>query len=151
MGYEHPTDRQLEASTARVMQWGVVLLVAMVLAFPAYRLFEPAQRDQARALHLQSLTDQGANLFSINCAACHGLSGDGGVGPALNSQQYLGASSDSQTRTLIAIGVPGTAMSPYGQDFGGPLTSEQIKGISTFIHSWEEDAPDRPDWRDPQD
>jgi hypothetical protein len=39
-------------------------------------------------------------------------------------------------------------MSAYSLDYGGPLTSEQIKALTTFVRSWEEDAPDRPDWRD---
>ncbi|MBT8211747.1 MAG: hypothetical protein KJN71_01245, partial [Acidimicrobiia bacterium] len=57
-------------------------------------------------------------------------------------------SSDDQTSLLISVGVPGSQMSAYSLDYGGPMTSEQIKAITTFLRSWEEDAPDRPDWRD---
>ena len=39
-------------------------------------------------------------------------------------------------------------MSAYSQDFGGPLTGEQIKALAIYIWSWEPDAPDRPEWRD---
>ncbi len=39
-------------------------------------------------------------------------------------------------------------MSAYSLDYGGPLTSEQIQSVVTYIRSWEPDAPDRPDWRD---
>ena len=39
-------------------------------------------------------------------------------------------------------------MSAYSLDFGGPLTTEQIKAVTQFIRSWESDAPDRPDWRE---
>lgn len=146
-GFRH--DEELDRDTNRWMLWGVVLLGAMVLAFPFYRWFEPASRDEARETVQQSLVAQGEELYSLNCSACHGLNGEGGVGPALNSKQFLQASSDEQTQLIIAVGVPGTQMNAYSLDHGGPLTSEQIKAMATFIRSWEEDAPDRPDWREP--
>ncbi len=149
MPYEHSHDAEIEESTNRVMTWGVGLLAAMVLAFPLYRFVEPSARDEARALQLQSLEAQGSQLFQQNCAACHGLNGEGGIGPALNSQQYLQAASDTQTRLIVSVGVPGTQMAAWSLDYGGTLTSEQIKAISTFIHSWEQTAPDVPNWRTP--
>lgn len=149
MAYKHERDQDVEATTDRVMLWGIFLLAAMVLAFPLYRLVEPASRQEARALQLQSLQQQGRDLYQLNCSSCHGLNGEGGVGPALNSQQFLQASTDRQTELLISVGVPGSAMGAYSQDYGGPLTSEQIKALATFIRSWEEDAPDVPNWRDP--
>ncbi len=150
MPYRHRTDRDIDADTNRIMVWGVVLLAAMVLAFPLYLLVEPTNRAEARDLQLQSLQGQGKDLFQLNCSSCHDLNGEGGVGPALNSQQFLQASTDRQTELLISVGVPGSAMGAYSQDFGGPLTSEQIKALATFIRSWEENAPDVPDWRTPQ-
>ncbi|MDH3517352.1 MAG: cytochrome c [Acidimicrobiia bacterium] len=150
MPFRYPTDRDIDAATNRVMLWGVFLLAAMVLAFPLYLLVEPTNRAAARELQLQSLEGQGKDLYQLNCSACHGLNGEGGVGPALNSQQFLLESSDKQTELLIAVGVPGSPMGAYSQDHGGPLTSEQIKALATFIRSWEEEAPDVPDWRNPQ-
>jgi mono/diheme cytochrome c family protein len=132
------------------MRWGVGLLAAMVVAFPFYRVFEPANRQEARARVLASLADQGADIWALNCSSCHGLNGEGGIGPALNSRQFLQAAAGDQIRLLVAVGVPGTAMSPYSLDFGGPLTSEQIKAVVTYLRSWEPNAPDRPDWRTPE-
>lgn len=150
MPYRYRTDRDIDADTNRIMVWGVVLLAAMVLAFPLYLLVEPTNRAEARDLQLQSLQGQGKDLFQLNCSSCHGLNGEGALGPALNSQQFLQASTDRQTELLISVGVPGSTMGAYSQDFGGPLTSEQIKALATFIRSWEENAPDVPDWRTPQ-
>ena len=62
---------------------------------------------------------------------------------------FLQAATDEQARTLIAVGIPGSQMSAYSLDHGGPLTSEQIKALATFIRSWEDDAPDVPNWRNP--
>ncbi len=150
MPYEHENDSSIEAETNRVMLLGVGLLAALVLAFPLYRLWEPSNREQSRELHLSSLEEQGSDLFQLNCSSCHGLNGEGGVGPALNSIQFLQASSDEQTELLVSVGVPGSQMSAYSLDYGGPLTSEQIRALAIFIRSWEEDAPDVPDWRTPQ-
>ena len=149
MAYRHENDEDIDVATNRIMMWGVGLLGAMVLAFPLYRFVEPANREEAREVQLVSLQEQGSDLFQLNCSACHGLNGEGGIGPALNSIQFLQASSDEQTALLIAVGVPGSQMSAYSLDHGGPLTSEQIKALATFIRSWEDDAPDIPYWRNP--
>ncbi|NNE96645.1 MAG: cytochrome c [Acidimicrobiales bacterium] len=145
MPYE--VDEELEASTNRVMMIGAALMFVLAAVFPLYRWFEPTNREEARETNLASLADSGQTLWGFNCASCHGLNGEGGVGPALNSKQFLQAASDNQIETLIAVGVPGSQMSAYSLDYAGPLTSEQIKALRVFIRSWEEDAPDVPDWR----
>ncbi len=145
-GFRH--DEELDRDTNRWMLWGVVFLAAMVLAFPFYRWFEPANREDARETVQQSLAAQGQDLYSLNCASCHGLNGEGGIGPALNSKEFLQASTDEQTQLLIAVGVPGSQMNAYSLDYGGPLTSEQIKALATFMRTREEDAPSSPDWRE---
>jgi mono/diheme cytochrome c family protein len=147
MAYE--TDAELEASTNRVMQYGAVLLVAMAAVFPLYRWTEPSNRDEARIENTQSLAQSGEQLWNLSCSACHGTAGEGLSAPALNSKQFLQAATDEQIETFVAVGVPGTQMAAYSQDFAGPLTSEQIRGIAVFMRSWEEDAPDREDWRNP--
>lgn len=146
MAYE--VDEELERSTNRVMMLGAVLLVGMALIFPLYRWFEPTNRSASREAHIESLAETGEDLWGFNCASCHGLNGEGGVGPALNSKQFLQAATDPQIELLVAVGVPGSQMGAYSQDFAGPLTSEQIKAVVTYVRSWEERAPDRPDWRD---
>jgi ubiquinol-cytochrome c reductase cytochrome c subunit len=143
----YKVDEELEESTNRVMLIGVGLIILLILAFPLYRLVEPVNRDEAREANLASLAESGQQVWSFNCSSCHGLNGEGGIGPALNSKQFLEAATDAQTEQLIAVGVPGSQMGAYSQDFGGPLTSEQIKAVVTYIRSWEPDAPDNPDWR----
>ena len=95
MAYE--IDEELERSTNRVMVIGSVLLICMALIFPLYRWFEPSDREASREAHLNSLAETGQSLWGFNCASCHGLNGEGGIGPALNSKQFLQASTDEQT------------------------------------------------------
>ncbi|MDJ0767563.1 MAG: cytochrome c [Ilumatobacter sp.] len=145
--YDYTTDEELERSTNTWMVAGVVLLALMAAVFPFYRWYEPGSRSDAREEQLASLAVKGEGVWQFNCSSCHGLNGEGGIGPALNSEQFLQSSTDDQARTLIAVGIPGSQMSAYSLDYGGPLTSEQIKAVVTFIRSWEPDAPDVPDWR----
>ena len=149
MAYGYSTDPELDRSTNRVMMVGAVLLLAMAAAFPLYLAVEPSNRESARAAQLESLAEEGETIWEFSCASCHGDTGEGGSAPALNAQQFLQAATDEQIQLLVAVGVPGSAMGAYSQDFGGPLTSEQIKAVTTFLRSLEEDAPDFPNWRNP--
>jgi mono/diheme cytochrome c family protein len=148
MPYAYQTDEELEASTNRWMIAGAVLLALMAAVFPFYRWYEPSARADARDEQAAALAAEGGSVWQASCSSCHGLNGEGGVGPALNSKQFLQASTDDQAATLIAVGIPGSQMSAYSLDHGGPLTSEQIKSVVAYIRAWEPDAPDRPDWRD---
>lgn len=146
---ERPEDRNLDDSTNRWMLWGLVIMGLMVAIFPIYRWYEPEARDDAREIHLASLAEQGASIYSFNCASCHGADGEGGIGPALNSEQFLTSANDEQITALVAVGIPGSPMNAYSIDFGGPLTSEQIHAVTTYLRSLEESAPDVPDWLNP--
>ena len=146
---ERQADPELESSTNRWMVAGVVLTVLLFLAFPIFRFYEPANRAEAREVLIESMVAQGEELYAANCASCHGDDGEGVDAPALNSQQFLTSVTDEQVSSIIAHGIPGSEMSAYGLDFGGFLTLQQINGITAFLRSLEEDAPDRPDWRFP--
>ena len=147
MPYGYSTDDDLDRSTNKWMAVGAGLLILLAAVFPFYRWYEPDARADSRAAQAASLAAQGENLWQDSCASCHGASGEGGTAPALNTKQFLQSATDPQIDTLIAVGIPGSQMSAFSLDHGGPMTSEQIKSIVTYIRSWEPDAPDNPDWR----
>jgi cytochrome c oxidase cbb3-type subunit 3 len=68
-------------------------------------------------------------LFSENCAACHGTSGKTGAGPKLNDPLYLALASREDMRNVIENGRPGTPMPAFGFARGGTLTEKQIGAI----------------------
>jgi ubiquinol-cytochrome c reductase cytochrome c subunit len=142
-------DPELEASTSRWMSWGVVLMLLFAAAFPVYRVIEPSRRAQAYEDYQTGLSVQGRSLYEDNCSSCHGLDARGGIGPALNARQFLGAVTDRQMADLIAAGIPGTLMASYAADFGGSLTQPQIAATVSYLRSLEESAPDMPLWRTP--
>jgi mono/diheme cytochrome c family protein len=146
-----PERTELETSTNRWMVAGLVLMGLFVLAFPMFRYYEPSQRTEARAQHLDFLATQGATLFATSCAACHGAAGTGALAPAVGSKDFLESVDDRQLAQLIAVGIPGSEMVAYSQDFGGPLTSQEITSITTYLRSLEDGAPSMANWRTPLD
>jgi len=141
-------DNGLESRTNGWMIAGLVLMLIGVLAFPVYRIYEPTARANAAEEIQSNLALAGESLWTSTCASCHGSFGQGVDAPALNSVQFLTIASNDQIRAIVSAGIPGTEMSAYAQAFGGPLTQEQIVSVVACIRSWEDTAPDRPDWRD---
>lgn len=151
---DDPTRREsfdLDASTRKWKWAGLILMGLFFLAFPVFRLYEPTQRADAREAQSSFLAAEGAALFDTNCAECHGAAGSGAIAPALGSQEFLQSVDDDQIAQLTALGVPGTEMVAYSNDFGGPLTAQEINSITVFLRSLEEDARSIPNWRTPLD
>jgi mono/diheme cytochrome c family protein len=142
-------DPEVVRSTRRWQTIGTFVLFLLVLAFPLYRATDGTRRDMALASQNRALMSQGHALWGTNCASCHGTTGEGGSAPALNSQQFLTSVNDDQIRGIIAGGIPGTPMPSWLNDYGGPLTEEQIAALVTYVRSWEKDAPSVPNWRTP--
>lgn len=72
-------------------------------------------------------------LFSENCAGCHGPEGKGGAAIGLANPVYLAIADDASIRKVIIRGVPGTAMPAFAQSSGGMLTDAQIGVLTTEI------------------
>jgi cbb3-type cytochrome c oxidase subunit III len=149
MPLDHPEDKEMQTSTVRWMQWGAILLLGFAAAFPVYRAFEPRSRAQAQEQRAANLAAQGAEMYTDNCAQCHGIEAGGGLAPALGSKQFLQSVTDAQLSQLIAVGIPGSPMAAYSIDFGGSLTQEQIAAVAVYLRSLEKEAPDFPAWRYP--
>ncbi len=89
----------------------------------------------------QPLGDQeaGATLFAQQCATCHGDDGStpvGEEGAIINSEAYLGAHDDADVLKDIGINPHGEALS-FVEDYGGPLSWEEVLDLAAFVRSWE--------------
>lgn len=145
-----PLDTPKDATLLdRYYMVGLACMVVLVLSFPVYKWTEPARRANAfAAMHEENL-HLGEELYALHCAACHGDDGRGGRGfPTLAAREFLGSVSDRQLRYLVAGGIPGTAMSPYDMDLGGPFTAQEIERLITYLRDLETGAPSVPGWRD---
>jgi mono/diheme cytochrome c family protein len=91
----------------------------------------------------------GQELYSQNCAACHGEFGEGGPNPSragdiifpISTAEYLKTRDDFTLRSIISQGQPNFGMSPFGSAFGGPLDDDQVDAIVAFLRAWEDNPP----------
>ena len=83
---------------------------------------------------------QGAALYQRYCALCHGSDGQGYAADnanALAHPQFLSTATDELLRRGIARGRPGTAMSAWGKEAGGPLDDAQVDALVRHLRQWQ--------------
>jgi cbb3-type cytochrome c oxidase subunit III len=81
----------------------------------------------------------GAAIFKQRCVECHGFSGEGIKGPALNNQEFLSAASNGYILGTITLGRGGTAMPSwgYGQEGFPALSGAERQDLVAFVRSWQ--------------
>jgi mono/diheme cytochrome c family protein len=143
----------------RVQLLGVLLLVVIVIGLPLYWVLEPSRQAGATEGLEKRLAGWGAGLFAptadggFNCAGCHGgMGATGGVAPytvtdqvtqevsavswmapALNTVLYR--FDESEVRYILTYGRPGSPMSAWGLDGGGPMNAQQLQSLIEYIKS----------------
>ena len=156
------SDEELEGPRLeRVQMLSVVLLVVIVIGLPLYWVLEPERQAGAteglehRLAHWGSLlfAPTGDNPSAFNCAGCHGgMQANGGVAaytvtdqvtgevravewvaPALNTVLYR--FSEEEVRYIITYGRPGSPMSAWGLEGGGPMNAQQIQTLIEYLKS----------------
>ncbi|MCL4505405.1 MAG: c-type cytochrome [Chloroflexi bacterium] len=120
-----------------------LLTLAIFVSFQVFILREPARITAAETYHKNVAIAAGKDLFTKNCATCHGVDGEGSDdAPALNNKQFLISTDDGTIFSIASSGVPDTQMPAWNQSHGGPLTDEDINNVVAFIRSWQPGAPD---------
>ncbi len=157
------TARIVRASAdARFIALLAVIFVSLfIMVYYFYELGTPGGVTESRlsseeqAQQVTAVT-RGYNLYQANCARCHGVNGEGGIGPVLNSQeklyQHLNPSYLNTMLTVggrFACGNPDSIM-PVWSNQGtppGPLNYTQIADVIAFLR-----APNTLTWviRDPE-
>ena len=83
----------------------------------------------------------GAAIFLQHCSPCHGVLGEGVIGPALRNSQYIQTAGDPAIIQTISTGRPGTQMPAWLQANGGPLNISQISSVVDFLHTLQKVSP----------
>jgi mono/diheme cytochrome c family protein len=122
-------------------------------------VFEPSRQAGATTALEDKLVGWGRGLFrptadgGFNCAGCHGgMKANGGTAPytvtdpvtqqvravnwyapALNTVLYR--FDDSEVTYILTYGRPGSPMSAWGLDGGGPMNAQQIQTLIEYIRS----------------
>ena len=79
-------------------------------------------------------------LFTAECARCHGERGVGGPNVHIGNPQLLQSASNGFLRYAIKNGRPGTLMPAFGER----LTDEAIEDLTGLLRSWANPAPPPP-------
>jgi plastocyanin/mono/diheme cytochrome c family protein len=126
---------------------GVAIVALFVILYYFYELGVPIFNTDPRLLteeeHQQVVSvERGYNLYEANCARCHGVNGEGGIGPVLNDQAKLFAHLNEQyIHNVLTVGgryVCGNSksvMPVWADTNGGPLNYLQINDIIAFIRA----------------
>ena len=88
------------------------------------------------SLYAEQAMLSGEELYSTNCAACHGANGDGGVGVPLSLPDFQYGVTNDYLEKTIRLGRPGRVMPAFTQ-----LSDGQVKAIIKYIRRW---APGKP-------
>jgi mono/diheme cytochrome c family protein/plastocyanin len=138
------------SADARFIGFLVVLLVGLfVMVYYFYELGVPGGLTQSRLsaeLDDQQVraVERGYNVYQANCATCHGVNGEGGRGPILNSQEKLYQHlNPTYLANILRVGgryACGTANSimPIWSDQGsppGPLNYQAIENLIAFLRA----------------
>lgn len=80
------------------------------------------------------------SLYVTYCGFCHGDAGEGYVSDnanALANPEFLASATDAFIRLGTIHGRPGTPMSPWGDEKGGPLSADEVDAVVAYIRSWQ--------------
>ena len=80
-------------------------------------------------------------LYAENCRGCHGAQGEVSGSINLDNPTWLAVIPRETLRTVIANGVPRTAMIGFSEEHGGPLTEKQIDALVEGISAWAKNPP----------
>jgi cytochrome c oxidase cbb3-type subunit 3/ubiquinol-cytochrome c reductase cytochrome c subunit len=88
---------------------------------------------------------RGQDVYTRDCAACHGERGVGGPNIHIGSADLLSSASDAFLRYAIAAGRPGTPMPA----FKDRLTPGEIDDLIALLREWQHPTPPREPVRQP--
>ena len=138
-----------QSSNARWVGFlGVVIVILFAAVYWFYETaplgFTQSRLDSEASAQQVTAVERGYQLFEANCARCHGVNGEGGIGPTLNRQDKLFAhlSVDYLTNVLevggrYVCGNPNSIM-PVWSNQGhppGPLNYVQLEDLIAFIRA----------------
>jgi mono/diheme cytochrome c family protein len=138
-----------------------IVLLSLLLLFLAAA--EPSRLRQAADAAQGGAIEQGALLYSLHCRSCHGHKGEGvgQLGPALadvsfftgrlaevgwqtSLKEYVMSAIEygrmMGTRPIYAGNGSTAVMAPWHQRYGGPLRSDEVENLTSFILNWERTA-----------
>ena len=137
-------------NTSKQVNAMIGLLFLSFIVYGAYIAWEPTRSSDAEENQAELFAERGAVIFVNNCRGCHGMDGEGHIGPALNSTAFLVLGEDNEfglqgtpdgeaegIRTFlhntISCGRTGSFMPVWAQEQGGALSRIQIDYVVELV------------------
>lgn len=123
--------------------YGALIMLSIVsLMIPVFWIMESNGQALAKVQQHDTSVQRGAALFAQYCYQCHGITGQGGRGPKLNGNPAVNALTNADILRIISGGIydpasPGGVplMPTWSDQYGGPLTQDQIQYLFDLIRS----------------
>lgn len=119
----------------------LIMLAVVSLMIPVFWITESNAQAIAKVQQHTTAVDRGARLFAQYCFTCHGINGQGLVGPKLNGNPAVNKLTDDDLIRIISGGIADTAdpskllMPAWSEEYGGPLTQTDIQYLFALIRS----------------
>jgi mono/diheme cytochrome c family protein len=113
-----------------IFGFGIALTLSIMLRSTSF----------AQSCDDQGTLARGAQIYSENCAVCHGIDGQGRVGATL-AKDWPSIRPDLRVRDTIVNGGPGLLMPAWSTENGGPLEQGEIDDLVCYILSWQTGGP----------
>ncbi len=115
-------------------------------AVQAYLATQANLVDESNVTVLTEAADleTGKNIFNTNCAACHGMLGEGGVGPNMTDNYWIHGGSIKDIFKTIKYGVPEKGMIAWKSQ----LSAADMHKVSSYILTLKGTNP--PNAKEPQ-
>lgn len=100
----------------------------------AVQAYLATQANLVDETNVTALTDAadletGKNIFNANCAACHGMLGEGGVGPNMTDNYWIHGGSIKDVFKIVKYGVPEKGMIAWKSQ----LSTAEMHKVSSYI------------------
>jgi cytochrome c oxidase cbb3-type subunit 3 len=129
----------VSSSLSKTLEIRCAILAVFALAI-AVGCVPPGKPSEADRPVMPSQIMGFEQLFSTNCAACHGADGKLGPAPPLNDPLFLTIVPDDVLLDVIRNGRDGTPMPAFLIENGGSLTQEQVQAIADGLKPhWKSD------------
>ncbi len=116
------------------------------LEIEAYMATMKAMVDEKTVTRVSEagLLADGEKIYLGNCVACHGIQGEGGVGPNFTDEYWIHGGSINDIFSVIKYGVPSKGMISWRAQ----LSPTEIQNVSSYLLTFQ--GTDPPNQKEPQ-
>src|SRR5215218_3632735 len=124
-------------NTSKQINVMIALMLLLLLLMGIYTIWDPFRAEATAERTHEEIEERAAHTFARNCRTCHGNSGEGRIGPALdpevrarnpNLRDFANPNALQENQHIVTntiqCGRIGTLMPPWALDQGGSLNDE---------------------------